>query len=124
MASIVFREKYMNAKEILLNVERLAGTVQSVECMLMENTKHPFLGDSTRDWASGQCLHLLHDGLFDLLVEKLFPNIIGGGDTLFFYPATAIGQIEWDPINRVCSISNLLSITVDIYGEQYVLKLM
>jgi hypothetical protein len=114
----------MDVKEILLDVDRLAGTVQSIEGMLMENTRHPFLGDSTRDWASGQCLHLLHDGIFDLLVEKLFPNIIGGGDTLFFYPATATGLVEWDPINRVCSISKLRSITVDIHGEQYVLKLV
>jgi hypothetical protein len=114
----------VNVREVLSGVNRLTGTVQTVEGVLMENTKRPFLGDSPDDWVTGQCLHLRHDGLFDLLLETLFPNIIGGGRTLFLYPATAVGRIEWDNTNGVCSISDLRSITVNVHGEQYVLNLV
>ncbi len=114
----------MNVHEVLADAKRLAGTVQTVEGVLMENTKQPFLGDSPDDWASGKCVHLKHDGLFDLLLETLFPNIIGGGRTLFLYPAVVVGQVEWNPTDGVCSLSGLRSIRVDVHGEQFVLNLV
>ncbi|WP_232055931.1 hypothetical protein [Tuwongella immobilis] len=110
-------------REVLSGANRLTGTVQSVQGVLMANNQRPFLGDSLDDWVAGQCIYLRHDGLLDLLLETLLPYVIGGGRTLFLYPAVAIGRIEWDHANGDCSISDIRSITVDVHGEQFILNL-
>lgn len=114
----------MNVSKVLSGIDELIGTVQTVQGVLMENNKSPFLGNSTSDWLSGQCLHLHHEEIFNILFESLFPHVIGGGDSLFYYPTTVVGRIDRNPSTGIYSISELKSIIVDIDDKQISINLI
>lgn len=113
----------MNIESVLNSATLPIGEVVTLEGVLMENARRPYIGRSTSDWEGGRCICLVHDGLFDRLLDLLFPNIIGGGNSLFLYPATAVGLLGRDPADGSLALTELQSVRVDVSGEQFMLSL-
>lgn len=112
----------MDVRKLLEEFDRFAGTQQTVEGLLIENARRPFLAERTQDWHTGRYLLLSDNGLFDVLYDAIFPEIIGGGSTGFLYPAVAVGCVERNPNNGICSLHDLKTIQINARGKEIVLR--
>jgi hypothetical protein len=113
----------LKLREVLEDFDRLLGTDQVVEGILMEAARSPYIGFSATDWGSTNCIHLPDDGLFDLLLDTIFPHTIGGGKTKFKYPAVALGRLVLNEDTRAREMRGLRWIRINIHAEEFTLSL-
>ena len=113
----------MNIATLLNTTPLPLGELLTVEAKLMTRGVCPFLGLRSTDWDNNRCLHLTDQGLFERLLDIIFPHNIVGSDTLFLYPAIVVGRLRRDSATGTLSLSELESLSVEVGSEMLTLPL-